>query len=146
MRCIMFQFDLISKLPDQPCYNKINFVPKIQPHQRDQPRSGLYFNKTVSCADDMAFYASQEPYSKSSSTEYLALGFKDSLQQAMMQAAKNPLASKAKYITFTCNLLGHKYGNPTIGVLTNEHPEADDAINIEYNLMSIRCPSDGHQM
>lgn len=127
----MSQFDLISKLPNQPCYNKINFVPKIH---HCQPRSGLYFNKTVSCADDMAFYASQELYSKSSGTEYLALGFKDSLQQAMMQAAKNPLASKAKYITFTCNLLGHKYGNSTIGVLKNELPEADDAINIEYNI------------
>ena len=130
------RFDLISKLPNAPYYNTINFIPTIHKTQ-DIPQSGLYFNKKVGCADDMVYHTSQEFNSSENiknSVEYKALGFRDRLHEVMMQSAKNPLSAKAKYIIFTCNLLGVKYGNSTIGVFENEHPDADPNMRIEYEI------------
>jgi hypothetical protein len=55
----------------------------------------------------------------------------------MMQSAKNPLSAKAKYIVFTCNLLGIKYGNPIIGVFENIHKDADPNVRIEYEIYNF---------
>lgn len=130
------RFDLISKLPNAPYYNTINFIPTIHKTQ-DIPQNGLYFNKKVGCADDMVYHTSQEFNSKDNfknCAEYHALGFKERLHEVMMQSAKNPLSAKAKYIVFTCNGLGYKYGNSTIGVFENEHPDADPNMRIEYEI------------
>lgn len=68
--------------------------------------------------------------------EYRALGFSERLKEVMMQSAKNPLCAKAKYIVFTCNGLGYKYGNSIIGVFENDHPDADPNMRIEYEIYS----------
>ena len=52
----------------------------------------------------------------------------------MMEAAKNPMCYRAKWITFSCNALGAKYGNPVIGVLENVHPDADPNLQVEYEI------------
>jgi hypothetical protein len=130
------RFDLISKLPNAPYYNTINFIPTIH-KTPEAPQSGLYFNKKIGCADDMVYHTSQEFNSSENiknSVEYKALGFSDRLQEVMMQSAKNPLCAKAKYIVFTSNLLGAKYGNSIIGVFENEHANIDPNMRIEYEI------------
>ena len=132
------KFDLISKLPYAPYYNEYKFIPIIH-KTTDIPQSGLYFNKQIGCADDMVYQTSQE-FNRSdnnNNVEYKALGFEDRLKQVMMQSAQNPLLAKAKYIVFTCNLLGVKYGNPTIGVFENTHVDADQNIRIEYEIYNV---------
>jgi hypothetical protein len=81
----------------------------------------------------MVYHAMQEFYSKNA-VEYIALGFKDRLQQAMMQASANMTAGNAKYIIFTSNGLGYKYNNPVIGVFENTHPNANPNIRLEYEI------------
>jgi len=63
-----------------------------------------------------------------------ALGFSDRLKGVMMQSSNNPLCAKAKYIIFTCNSLGVKYGDSIIGVFENEHPYVDPNMRIEYEI------------
>lgn len=101
------KFDLISKLPYAPYYNEYKFIPII--HKTSEiPQSGLYFNKEIYCADDMVYHTTREfnDQDNKNIVEYRALGFLDRLNQVMMQASMNPLAAKAKYIIFTCNVLG----------------------------------------
>ena len=130
-------FDLISKLPNAPYYNEYNFIPTIH-KTNDIPQKGLYFNKEIGCADDMVYQTLQEFNSKETKNfmEYHALGFKDRLQNAMMTATRNPLCANAKYIIFTSNGLGYKYGNSTIGVFENTHKNADPNMRIEYEIYS----------
>jgi len=125
-------FQLISKLPTDPHYNKITFIPTIH-KTYDIPQAGKYFNKQIGCADDMVYHTSQEFYSNNL-VEYQALGFKDRLKQAMMQSSVNMTAGNAKYIIFTCSTLGLKYNNPIIGVFENTHPNADPNIRLEYEI------------
>ena len=132
------KFDLISKLPSAPYYNEYKFIPII--HKTNNiPQSGLYFNKQIGCADDMVYQTSQEfnRLDNKNLAEYTALDFKNRLHQVMMQSAHNPLSAKAKYIVFTCNLLGIKYGNPTIGVFENIHKDADPNVRIEYEIYNV---------
>ena len=128
-------FDLISKLPNAPYYNTMKFIPIIHKTQ-DIPQPGLYFNKTIGCADDITYHTTQEFNNSDNGhrVEYRALGFSDRLQEVMMQSAKNPLCAKAKYIIFTSNGLGYKYNNSTIGVFENEHRDADPNMRIEYEI------------
>ncbi len=130
-------FDLISKLPNAPYYNLYNFIPTIH-KTGDIPQKGLYFNKEIGCADDMVYQTSQEFNSdqNKNTVEYKALGFQERLQNAMMTAARNPLCANAKYIIFTANGLGYKYGNSTIGVFENTHKDADPNMRIEYEIYS----------
>lgn len=128
------KFDLISKLPSAPYYNEYKFIPIIH-KTNDIPQSGLYFNKQVGCADDMVYQTSQEfNLDNKNLAEYRALGFRDRLQQVMMQSAQNPLSAKAKYIVFTSYGQGLKYGNPIMGVFENTHKDADPNIRIEYEI------------
>jgi len=129
-------FQLLSKLPFAPNYNEIKFIPIIHKNS-DIPNNPLYFKKTVHCADDMVYHTTREfnDQKNSNIVEYRALGFKDRLQQVMMQASAYPLCSKAKYIIFTCNALGTKYNNnPILGMFENEHLDADPSLRIEYEI------------
>lgn len=130
-------FQLISKLPYAPYYNEYKFIPTI--HKTNEiPQSGLYFNKEIYCADDMTYHTTREfnDYNNKNIVEYRALGFRDRLQQVMMQASANPLCEKAKYIIFTCNAIGYKYNNSILGVFENKHQNADNNMRIEYELYS----------
>jgi hypothetical protein len=132
------KFDLISKLPSAPYYNQYKFIPIIH-KTNDIPQSGLYFNKQIGCADDMVYQTLQEfnHHDNKYIAEYKALGFGDRLKQVMMNSAQNVLSAKAKYIIFTCNSLGVKYGNPIIGIFENTHKDADPNIRIEYEIYNV---------
>lgn len=130
------RFDLISKLPYAPYYNEYKFITTIH-KTSDIQQSGLYFNKKIGCADDMVYQTSQEfNNNNKNDVEYRALGFRNHLQNAMMQASANPLSAKAKFIVFTCNGLGHKYNNPIIGVFENTHSDVDQNMRIEYEIFN----------
>ena len=97
-------FDLISKLPQAPYYNEYKFIPIIH-KTTDIPQSGKYFNKEIGCADDIVYHSTREfnDVDNTNIVEYKALGFRDRLQNAMMDASRNILCAKSKYIVFTCN-------------------------------------------
>ena len=76
------------------------------------------------------FYSDNNP----NLVEYLALGFYERLQQVIMEAARNPVCAKAKWISINSNLLGAKYGNSVIGLLENVHPDADPNLQVEYEI------------
>ena len=127
-------FQLISKLPDDPFYNQIpeKFIPTLIKNN-PAPSNGLYFTNQIGCADDIVLLAIREQNGKNQ-VEYRALGFKNRLMQLMMEASRNPICAKAKWISFNCNLLGLKYGNSVIGLLENVHPDADPNLQIEYEI------------
>lgn len=128
-------FNLISRLPYMKDYKEHTFIPTL--HQNsNNPKQALYFKKNIGCADDIVYQTTKEFNNdlNKNLVEYRALGFKDRLQQAMMTSARNPLCANAKYIIFTCNALGFKYGNSIIGILENEHPNADLGLTVEYEL------------
>ena len=128
-------FQLISKLPLVPYYNQTKFIPII--HKTDDiPKEGLYFNKEISCADDMVYHAINEfnDIRNKNIVEYKALGFNDRFKEVLMQASQNLLCEKAGYIIFTCNTLGGKYNNPILGIYKNNHPNADKNMKIEYEI------------
>ncbi len=128
-------FQLISRLPYAPYYKEHTFIPTIH-HDSNPPKNGLYFKKNIGCADDIVYQTTKEfnNVNNKNLIEYRALGFKDRLEQVMMSCARNPLCAEAKYIIFTCNALGFKYGNSIIGILENEHPNADLGLTIEYEI------------
>jgi len=131
----MDSFRLISKLPYDPFYNQIQFIPTLIKNNQP-PSNGLYFTKQIGCADDIVLVATKEFNSNDNRNlvEYRALGFRDRLQEVMMTAARNPVCAKAKWISFNCNALGVKYGNCVIGLLENVHPDADPNLQIEYEI------------
>ena len=128
-------FNQISRLPYAPYYKENNFIPTIH-HDSNPPQNGLYFKKNIGCADDIVYQTTKEfnDVNNKNLIEYRALGFKDRLNEAMMTSARNPLCADAKYIIFTCNALGVKYGNSIIGILENEHPNAKTELTIEYEI------------
>ncbi len=128
-------FQLISKLPNDPIYNKYSFIPTIIKNS-PPPSKGHYFTKQIECADDIVYVTTKEFNSNDNKNivEYQALGFSDRLKNVMMAIARNPLCAKAKYISITSNLLGHKYENNVIGLLENNHPDADPNLQIEYEI------------
>ena len=130
----MDSFRLISKLPYDPFYNQIQFIPTLIKNNLP-PSNGLYFTKQIGCADDIVLITTKEFNSDNKNlVEYRALGFRDRLQEVMMTAARNPVCAKAKWISFNCNALGVKYGNSVIGLLENVHPDADPNLQIEYEI------------
>lgn len=131
----MDSFRLISKLPYDPFYNQIQFIPTLIKNNLP-PSNGLYFTKQIGCADDIVLVTTKEFNSNDNRNlvEYRALGFRDRLQEVMMTAARNPVCAKAKWISFNCNALGVKYGNSVIGLLENVHPDADPNLQIEYEI------------
>jgi len=130
----MDSFRLISKLPYDPFYNQIQFIPTLIKNNLP-PSNGLYFTKQIGCADDIVLVTTKEFNSDNKNlVEYRALGFRDRLQEVMMTAARNPVCAKAKWISFNCNALGVKYGNCVIGLLENVHPDADPNLQIEYEI------------
>jgi len=130
-------FQLISKLPDDPFYNQIpeKFIPTLIKNN-SQPSNGRYFTKQIGCADDIVVVATKEFYNENNKNvvEYRALGFYQRLLQVMMEAARNPICARAKWISFNSNALGLKYGNSVIGLLENVHPDADPNLQIEYEI------------
>jgi hypothetical protein len=131
----MDSFRLISKLPYDPFYNQIQFIPTLIKNNLP-PSNGLYFTKQIGCADDIVLVTTKEFNSNANRNlvEYRALGFRDRLQEVMMTAAHNPVCAKAKWISFNCNALGVKYGNSVICLLENVHPDADPNLQIEYEI------------
>ena len=124
-------FQLISKLPLDPCYNFYKFIPTL--HKTDEkPVNGKYFNHTIGCADDIVYYASKECYKNAA--EFKALGINERIKSSMMQAAENLVTTKAKYIIISSVGIGQKYGNPNIAVFENEHENADPSLRIEYQI------------
>lgn len=124
-------FDLISKIPLDPHYNQTNFFQDVYLY-KSKP-TGLYFNKEIECADDIVYNASQISYEKNA-VEYRAMGFADRLKEAIMQSSLNPSSKFAKYIIFTTAAMQLKYGNPIIGVLVNNHKDADPNVTLEYDI------------
>jgi hypothetical protein len=132
----MDKFALISKLPLSPEYNQYKFTPII--HMTDKkPEKGIYFNEEIGCADDIVFYTSRE-FNKPSNNlaEYIALNINEILENSMMQSSRNLLASKAKYIIFTSNILGYKKNKSIIGVFENKHNDLDENMRLEYEINS----------
>jgi Leucine-rich repeat (LRR) protein len=76
------------------------------------------------------FYSDNNP----NLVEYRALGFNERLQQVIMEAARNPVCARAKWISINSNLLGVKYGNCVIGLLENVHPDVDPNLQVEYEI------------
>jgi len=133
-------FQLISKLPYDPYYNQlpIKFIPTLIKNMQP-PSRGHYFTEQIGCADDIALVAIREFNSNletkhKNQVEYRALGFSQRLQQLIMEAARNPICAKAKWISFNCNALGAKYGNNVIGLLENTHPDVDPNLQIEFEI------------
>lgn len=128
-------FNLISKLPFAPYYKEHTFIPTFH-HSSKPPQNALYFKKNIGCADDIVYQTTKEfnDVNNKNLIEYRALGFKDRLHQAMMTSSRNPQCGNAKYIIFTCNSLLVKYGNSIIGILENEHPNADLELIMEYEI------------
>jgi len=126
-------FHLISKLPSDPFYNRIKFIPTLIKNNQP-PSNGLYFTEQIGCADDIVVVAMKEIYGDTNCAEYVALGFHDRLHQVMMEVARNPICAKAKWISINSNLLGLKYGNNVIGLLENIHPDADPNLQMEYEI------------
>lgn len=132
----MNSFRLISKLPYDPFYNKIQFIPTLIKNNQP-PSNGLYFTKQIGCADDIVVLTTKEFNSNDTRNlvEYRALGFRDRLQEVMMAAARNPICARAKWISFNCNALGSsKYGKNIIGLLENVHPDANPNLLVEYEI------------
>lgn len=141
-------FQLISKLPYDRYYNQyydqrpIKFIPIINITQSINPKprkQGYYFNEQISCADDIVYITLKEfnegdNKKMQNQMEYRALGFHTRLQQVMMASARNPISANAKWISFTCNGLGAKYGNNVIGMLENLHPEANPNMQVEFDI------------
>ena len=128
-------FNLISKLPYALYYQEHTFIPTFH-YDSKQPQNALYFQKNIGCADDIVYHCFKEFNDQFNKNliEYRALGFKDRLHQIMMKSAINPQCANAKYIIFTCNALKFKYGNSIIGILENEHPNANLGLTIEYEI------------
>jgi hypothetical protein len=129
------RFHLISKLPNDPYYNKIKFIPTLIKNNQT-PNNGRYFTKQIGCVDDIIVVCLKEfnDDNNTNRVEYRALGFNERLQQVMMEAARNPICAKAKWISINSNLLGVKYGNSVIGLLENIHPDADPNLQVEYEI------------
>lgn len=128
-------FHLISKLPYTSYYNQIKFIPTLIKNN-PPPSNGRYFTKQIGCADDIVVVCLKEfnDDNNPNRAEYRALGFNERLQQVIMEAARNPVCAKAKWISINSNLLGAKYGNSVIGLLENIHPDADPNLQVEYEI------------
>ena len=131
-------FRLISKLPLDKKYNEYKFCP-IYHKTTEKPDNGKFFNYKIGCADDLVLYITKELYSDNY-VEYRALGINERLPSAIMQASSNPGTGKAKYIVISSYGIGHKYGNPIIGVFENEHTDADPSLRVEYQIENYVKP------
>ena len=122
-------------MPYDPYYNRIKFIPTLIKNNKP-PSNGHYFTKQIGCADDIVVVCLNEfkDFNNPNIVEYQALGFKHRLQQVIMEAARNPVCAKAKWISINSNLLGAKYGNNVIGLLENIHPDADTNLQVEYEI------------
>lgn len=137
-------FLLISKVPNDPFFNQlpIKFIPTLI-KKSTPPSKGHYFTEQIGCADDIVVVAlkefnSNEDTKVKNQVEYRALGFRQRLQQVMMEAARNPICANAKWISFSCNALGAKYGNNVIGLLENTHPDADSTLQVEFEIYNTK--------
>lgn len=128
-------FHLISKLSHDPYYNQIKFIPTLIKNNQP-PSNGHYFTKQIGCADDIVVVCLKEfnDDNNLNRVEYRALGFNERLQQVLMEAARNSICAKAKWISINSNLLGAKCGNSVIGLLENIHPDANPNLQVEYEI------------
>jgi hypothetical protein len=124
-------FQLIGKLPFHDKYNGDKFIPTIH-YNANKQYQGLYLNTEIECADDIAYHASQFK-----NINMYAHGLEHKMKSAMMQAAANLSSENAKYIVFKNMGYDVKYGNSTIAVLKNNHPNGDPNMTIVYELSNI---------
>ena len=131
-------FDLISKVPEDPIYHKIKFIPH-QTYHYGNPEHDIYiaryFNGNVACYDDIVTYATiinnNPKY-----IELRAYNIMNKLISAMIQSAQYNKVRDAKAIIFTDQSMHYKYGNPTLVTLYNI-ANKNSHIIIEYDLQNI---------
>ena len=121
------KFNLISSLPKQSHFHEHKFISTISDNEKNNDK-GLILNATIGCADDIVFQASQL-----NNVDLKAHDIQKRLKSAMMQSSMDSTTENAKYIIFTNNAYKHKYGNPNVVVLTNEHPNANPNITLTYD-------------
>ena len=126
------KFKLLSKLPLQPEFNQIKFIPTIH-KTLEKPEDGYIFNHKIGCADDLVFYASREC---DNCAELIALDIVNKVKTAIMQASTNLVTSKAKYIMISTFVFENKNKNKNknLIVFENEHKNVDPTFHIEYQI------------